>query len=74
MTLSPIPASLVRAAVPQDSDAIIDLVVGMFQDLGTTVFPDAWRDDLQQTLVSLGTSEREVTLVTRWALHPLDQS
>jgi len=35
------PAIVVRAAVPQDFDAIIDLVAGMFQDLGTTVFPDA---------------------------------
>jgi Acetyltransferase (GNAT) domain len=46
------PAIVVRAAVPQDFEAIIDLVAGMFQDLGTTVFPDTWRDDLVQALVS----------------------
>lgn len=50
--MSPMPAVVVRAAVPQDFDAIIDLVAGMFHDLGTTVFPDAWRDDLQQALAS----------------------
>src|ERR1039458_902916 len=50
--MSPMPAIVVRAAVPQDFDAIVGLVAGMFQDLGTTVFPDAWRDDLQQALVS----------------------
>ena len=48
--MSPMPAIVVRAAVPQDFDAIIDLVAGMFQDLGTTVFPDAWRDDIQLAL------------------------
>jgi Acetyltransferase (GNAT) family len=46
------PAVVVRAAVPEDFDAIIDLVAGMFRDLGTTVFPDAWRDDLQKALAS----------------------
>jgi len=46
--MSPVPAIVVKAAVPQDFDAIIDLVAGMFQDLGTTVFPDAWHHDLQQ--------------------------
>jgi len=50
--MSPMPAIVVRSAVPQDFDAIIDLVAGMFQDLGTTVFPDAWRHDLQQALAS----------------------
>jgi Acetyltransferase (GNAT) domain len=50
--MSPMPAMVVRAAVPQDFDAIIGLVAGMFQDLGTTEFPDAWRDDLQQALAS----------------------
>jgi GNAT superfamily N-acetyltransferase len=46
------PAIVVRAAVLQDFDAIIDLVAGMFQDLGTTAFPDAWRHDLQRALAS----------------------
>ena len=50
--MSPMPAIVVRATVPEDFDAIIDLVAGMFQDLGTTVFPDAWRHHLQQALAS----------------------
>ncbi len=50
--MSPMSAVFVRAAVPQDFDAIITLVAGMFQDLGAPVFHDAWRDDLQQALVS----------------------
>jgi hypothetical protein len=50
--MSHMPAIVVRAAVPQDFDAIIDLVAGMFQDLGTPVFLDAWRHDLQQALAS----------------------
>jgi hypothetical protein len=41
-----------QSRCPQDFDAIIDLAAGMFQDLGTTVFPDAWRHDLQQALAS----------------------
>jgi hypothetical protein len=50
--MSPMPAIVVRAAVPQDFDAIIDLVTGMFQDLGTTVLPGSWRHNLQQALAS----------------------
>jgi hypothetical protein len=50
--MSPMSAVFVRAAVPQDFDAIITLVAGMFQDLGAPVFHEAWRDDLQQALVS----------------------
>jgi hypothetical protein len=46
------PAIVVRAAVPQGFDAIVDLVAGMFQDLGTSVLPEAWRNDLQQALAS----------------------
>ena len=48
----PMPATVVRGAIPEDFDAIIDLVAGMFQDLGTSVLPDAWRNDLQQALAS----------------------
>ena len=50
--MSPMPAIVVRAAVPQGFDAIVDLVAGMFQDLGTSVLPEAWRNDLQQALAS----------------------
>jgi hypothetical protein len=39
--MSPMSAVLVRAAVPQDFNMIMDLVQGMFQDLGTAVFQDA---------------------------------
>jgi hypothetical protein len=48
----PMPATVVRGAIPEDFDAIIDLVAGMFQDLGTSVLPDAWRNDLQPALAS----------------------
>src|ERR1035437_3270381 len=50
--MSPMPAIVVRAAVPEDFAAIIDLVAGMFQDLGTMCSHDAWGDELQQALAS----------------------
>ena len=50
--MSPMPAIVVRATVPEDFDAIIDLVAGMFQDLGTMCSRDAWGDELQQALAS----------------------
>jgi GNAT superfamily N-acetyltransferase len=50
--MSPMSETVVRAAVAEDLEAIIALVMAMFQDLGTRVFPDTWHKDLRQALAS----------------------